>query len=41
MTDVTNDAERTAADVDSARTAAQELDQLSGELNRLIKVFTV
>jgi methyl-accepting chemotaxis protein len=41
MNDVTTDADRTAADVDSARTAARELDQLSGELNRLINVFTV
>ncbi|MCZ2828344.1 methyl-accepting chemotaxis protein [Modestobacter sp. VKM Ac-2986] len=41
MNDVTNDADRTAADVDQARTAARELDQLSGELNRLINVFTV
>jgi methyl-accepting chemotaxis protein len=41
MNDVTTDADRTAADVDSARTAARELDQLSGELNRLIAVFTV
>jgi len=30
-----------AADVDSARTAARELDQLSTELTRLINVFTV
>ena len=41
MNDVTTDADRTAADVDSARTAARELDQLSGELTRLINVFTV
>ncbi|MCZ2824782.1 MULTISPECIES: methyl-accepting chemotaxis protein [unclassified Modestobacter] len=41
MNDVTTDADRTAADVDSARAAARELDQLSGELNRLINVFTV
>jgi methyl-accepting chemotaxis protein len=41
MTDVSADADRTAADVDSARTAARELDQLSGELTRLINVFTV
>jgi methyl-accepting chemotaxis protein len=41
MNDVTTDADRTAADVDQARTAARELDQLSGELNRLIGVFTV
>jgi methyl-accepting chemotaxis protein len=41
MNDVTTDADRTAADVDSARSAARELHQLSGELNRLINVFTV
>jgi len=41
MNDVTTDADRTAADVESARAAARELDQLSGELNRLIDVFTV
>ncbi|MCZ2814765.1 methyl-accepting chemotaxis protein [Modestobacter sp. VKM Ac-2984] len=41
MNDVTTDADRTAADVDFARTAARELDQLSRELNRLIDVFTV
>jgi methyl-accepting chemotaxis protein len=41
MNDVTTDADRTAVDVDSARTAARELDQLSGELTRLIAVFTV
>jgi len=41
MNDVTTDVDRTAADVESARTAARELDQLSGELNRLINVFTV
>ena len=41
MNDVTTDADRTAADVDSTRTAARELDQLSGELTRLIAVFTV
>jgi methyl-accepting chemotaxis protein len=41
MNDVTTDAERTAADVDSTRTAARELDQLSGDLARLINVFTV
>ncbi|MBB3675671.1 methyl-accepting chemotaxis protein [Modestobacter versicolor] len=41
MNDVTTDADRTAADVDQARTAARELDQLSGELTRLINVFTV
>ncbi|QXG75723.1 methyl-accepting chemotaxis protein [Modestobacter sp. L9-4] len=41
MNDVTTDADRTAADVDHARTAARELDQLSGELTRLINVFTV
>jgi len=41
MNDVTTDADRTAADVDSARSAARELDQLSGELTRLINVFTV
>ncbi|NEK94043.1 methyl-accepting chemotaxis protein [Modestobacter muralis] len=41
MNDVTTDADRTAADVDQARTAARELGQLSGELTRLINVFTV
>jgi len=41
MNDVTTDADRTAADVDQARTAARELDHLSGELTRLIDVFTV
>ncbi|MCW2535653.1 MAG: Methyl-accepting chemotaxis sensory transducer [Modestobacter sp.] len=41
MTAVSTDADRTAADVDSARTAARELDELSGELTRLIRVFTV
>jgi len=41
MNAVTTDADRTAADVDSARSAARELDRLSGELNRLIDVFTV
>jgi methyl-accepting chemotaxis protein len=41
MDDVTTDADRTAADVDSARAAARELDRLSGELTRLIAVFTV
>jgi methyl-accepting chemotaxis protein len=41
MNDVTTDADRTAADVDRARSAARELDQLSGELTRLINVFTV
>jgi methyl-accepting chemotaxis protein len=41
MDEVRNDADRTAADVDSARAAARELGQLSGELTRLINVFTV
>jgi methyl-accepting chemotaxis protein len=41
MTAVSADADRTAADVDSARTAARELDALSGQLTRLIGVFTV
>jgi methyl-accepting chemotaxis protein len=41
MNDVTTDADRTAADVDQARTAARELDELSSELTRLINVFTV
>ncbi|CCH88922.1 Methyl-accepting chemotaxis sensory transducer [Modestobacter italicus] len=41
MDDVTTDADRTAADVDAARAAARELDRLSGELTRLIAVFTV
>ncbi|MEU2351044.1 methyl-accepting chemotaxis protein [Modestobacter sp. NPDC049651] len=41
MTEVSTDAEQTAADVDTARAAARELDQLSGELTRLINAFTV
>jgi methyl-accepting chemotaxis protein len=41
MDEVAADVDRTAADVDTARAAARELDQLSGELNRLIRVFTV
>jgi methyl-accepting chemotaxis protein len=41
MDEVRSDADRTAADVDSARAAARELGQLSGELTRLINVFTV
>ncbi len=41
MTAVSGDADRTAVDVEAARTAARELNQLSGELTRLINVFTV
>ncbi|SDG55222.1 methyl-accepting chemotaxis protein [Klenkia brasiliensis] len=41
MAAVSSDAERTAADVDTARTAAGELADLSGELTRLLAVFTV
>jgi methyl-accepting chemotaxis protein len=41
MTAVSTEADRTAADVDSTRTAARELSELSGELTRLIDVFTV
>ena len=41
LTAVSQDADDSAADVDRARAAAGELDQLSGELNRLLGVFTV
>ncbi|TWH72330.1 methyl-accepting chemotaxis protein [Modestobacter roseus] len=41
MTEVASDVDRTAADVETARASARELDQLSGELTRLINVFTV
>ena len=41
LTAVSEDAERSAEDVDSARTAARELDRLSQELTRLLGVFTV
>jgi hypothetical protein len=35
------DAENSAIDVDRVHTATRELDALSGELNRLVGVFTV
>ncbi|TQN43472.1 methyl-accepting chemotaxis protein [Blastococcus colisei] len=41
LTTVSQDADDSAADVGRARTAAQELDGLSRELNRLLGVFTV
>jgi DNA-binding ferritin-like protein len=41
LTAVSEDAERSAEDVDSARTAARELDRLSRELTRLLGAFTV
>ncbi|RBY88895.1 methyl-accepting chemotaxis protein [Blastococcus sp. TBT05-19] len=41
LTAVSRDADDSAADVDRARSAAQELDGLSRELNRLLSVFTV
>ncbi|WP_245821054.1 methyl-accepting chemotaxis protein [Geodermatophilus pulveris] len=41
LTSVSEDAERSAQDVDSARTAARELDRLSAELTRLLGVSTV
>ncbi|WP_308200624.1 methyl-accepting chemotaxis protein [Klenkia sp. PcliD-1-E] len=41
MASVSSDAERTAADVDTARAAAGELAELSEELTRLLAVFTV
>jgi methyl-accepting chemotaxis protein len=41
LTAVSQDADDSAADVDRARSAAQELDGLSRELNRLLGVFTV
>jgi len=41
LTAVSRDADDSAADVDRARTAARELDELSRELNRLLGAFTV
>ena len=41
LTAVSQDADDSAADVERARSAAQELDGLSKELNRLLAVFTV
>ena len=41
LTAVSEDAERSAEDVDTARTAARELDRLSSELTRLLGAFTV
>jgi methyl-accepting chemotaxis protein len=41
LTSVSQDADESAADVERARSAAQELDGLSRELNRLLTVFTV
>ncbi|MPQ97674.1 HAMP domain-containing protein [Modestobacter sp. I12A-02628] len=41
LTDVSADAERSAQDVGRARAAAGELDHLSGELTRLLGVFSV
>ncbi|WP_104524216.1 methyl-accepting chemotaxis protein [Blastococcus atacamensis] len=41
LTAVRQDADDSATDVDRARSAAQELDGLSTELNRLLSVFTV
>ena len=41
LTTVSADARDSAADVDRARTAAVELDELSQELTRLLGVFTV
>ena len=41
LTAVSEDAERSAEDVDNARTAARELDRLSAELTRLLAAFTV
>ncbi len=41
LTTVAEDADASAVDVERARTAAQELDGLSRELNRLLGVFTV
>jgi methyl-accepting chemotaxis protein len=41
LTAVSEDAERSAEDVDTARTAARELDRLSAELTRLLGAFTV
>ena len=41
LTSVSRDADDSAEDVERARVAARELDDLSGELNRLLGVFTV
>jgi uncharacterized protein YoxC len=41
LTLVSPDAERSAEDAETARTAARELDRLSGELTRLLGAFTV
>ncbi|TFV65252.1 UNVERIFIED_ORG: methyl-accepting chemotaxis protein [Bacillus sp. AZ43] len=41
LTAVSRDADDSAVDVDRARSAARELDDLSKELNRLLGVFTV
>ncbi|TFV52216.1 methyl-accepting chemotaxis protein [Blastococcus sp. TF02A-35] len=41
LTTVSQDADDSAADVERARSAAQELDGLSKELNRLLAAFTV
>ena len=41
LTTVSQDADDSATDVERARVAARELDGLSGELNRLVGVFTV
>ncbi|WP_346623011.1 methyl-accepting chemotaxis protein [Blastococcus montanus] len=41
LTTVSRDADDSADDVERARSAAQELDGLSRELNRLLAVFTV
>ena len=41
LTTVSQDADDSATDVERARVAARELDRLSGELNRLVGVFTV
>ncbi|WP_456599763.1 methyl-accepting chemotaxis protein [Blastococcus sp. SYSU DS0616] len=41
LTTVSRDADDSATDVERARSAAQELDGLSKELNRLLAVFTV
>ena len=38
---VSEDADRSAEDVETARTAARELDRLSHELTRLLGAFTV
>jgi methyl-accepting chemotaxis protein len=41
LTQVSDDAEQSAVEVSRARAAAQELDDLSAELNRLLGVFSV